>query len=97
MTCYIFIYLNRDMVRGGRSRTVSTSVGRGSASPSTKGTASPSTPVVPATSIRTASPSTMRVVPPFPSSSPPEVENQHPAADEEGPQLSGRQPCWISG
>ncbi|MQL91165.1 hypothetical protein Taro_023771 [Colocasia esculenta] len=35
MTYYIFIYLNRDMVRGGRSRRVSTSVGRGSASPST--------------------------------------------------------------
>ncbi|MQM11835.1 hypothetical protein Taro_044747 [Colocasia esculenta] len=56
MTCYIFIYLNGDMVREGRSRTVSTSVGRGSASPSTTGTASPSTPVVPATG--TASPST---------------------------------------
>ncbi|MQM04377.1 hypothetical protein Taro_037182 [Colocasia esculenta] len=94
MTCYIFIYLNRDMVRGGRSRTVSTSVGRGSASPSTTGTASPSTPVVPTTG--TASPTT-RVAPPFPSSSPPEVESQHPAADEEGPQLPGRQPCWISG
>ncbi|MQM08145.1 hypothetical protein Taro_040999 [Colocasia esculenta] len=25
------------------------------------------------------------------------VESQHPAADEEGPQLPGRQPCWISG
>ncbi|MQM20922.1 hypothetical protein Taro_053952 [Colocasia esculenta] len=46
---------------------------------------------------RTASPSTTRVAPPFPSSSPPEVESQHPAADEEGPQLPGRQPCWISG
>ncbi|MQL76636.1 hypothetical protein Taro_009028 [Colocasia esculenta] len=109
MTCCIFIYLNRDMVRGGRSRTVSTSVGRGSASPSTTGTASPSTPVVQATGtaspstpvvqetdIRTASPSTTRVVPPFPSSLPPEVESQHPAV-EEGPQLPGRQPCWISG
>ncbi|MQM04859.1 hypothetical protein Taro_037664 [Colocasia esculenta] len=39
------------MVRGGRSRAVSTSVGRGSASPSTTGTASPSTPVVPATDL----------------------------------------------
>ncbi|MQL90551.1 hypothetical protein Taro_023144 [Colocasia esculenta] len=108
MTCYIFIYLNRDMVRGGRSRTVFTSVGRGSASPSMTGTASPSTPVVPVTGTAspstpivpvtgTASPSTTRVVPPFPSSSPPEVESQHPAADEEGPQLPGRQPCWISG
>ncbi|MQL87414.1 hypothetical protein Taro_019938 [Colocasia esculenta] len=58
-------------------------------------TASPSTTVVPVTG--TASPSTTRVVPPFPSSSPPEVESQHPAADEEGPQLPGRQPCWISG
>ncbi|MQL97137.1 hypothetical protein Taro_029819 [Colocasia esculenta] len=103
------------MVRGGRSRTVSTSVGRGSTSPSTTGTASPSTPVVPATgtaspstpvvpATRTASPSTpvvpatgsasptTRVAPPFPSSSPPEVESQHLAADEEGPQLPGRQP-----
>ncbi|MQM06527.1 hypothetical protein Taro_039349 [Colocasia esculenta] len=51
--------------------------------------------VVPATG--TASPSTTRVAPPFPSSSPPDVESQHPAADEEGPQLPGRQPCWISG
>ncbi|MQM22201.1 hypothetical protein Taro_055249 [Colocasia esculenta] len=25
------------------------------------------------------------------------VESQHPTADEEGPQLPGRQPCWISG
>ncbi|MQM02924.1 hypothetical protein Taro_035694 [Colocasia esculenta] len=73
MTCYIFIYLNRDMVRGGRSRTVSTSIGRGSASPSTTGTASPSMLVVPATG--TASPSTMRVAPPFPSSSPPGGES----------------------
>ncbi|MQM11702.1 hypothetical protein Taro_044611 [Colocasia esculenta] len=56
MTCYIFIYLNRDMVCGGRSRTVSTSVGRGSASPSTTGSASPSTLVRPSTG--TASPST---------------------------------------
>ncbi|MQL74579.1 hypothetical protein Taro_006941, partial [Colocasia esculenta] len=46
---------------------------------------------------RIASPSTTRVAPPFPSSSPPEVESQHPAADEEGPQLPGQQPCWISG
>ncbi|MQL91747.1 hypothetical protein Taro_024373 [Colocasia esculenta] len=45
-------------------------------------------PVVPATG--TASPSTTRVVPPFPSSSPPEVESQHPTADEEGPQLPRR-------
>ncbi|MQL86093.1 hypothetical protein Taro_018624 [Colocasia esculenta] len=45
---------------------------------------------------RTASPPTTRVVPPFPSSSPPEVESQHLAV-EEGPQLPGRQPCWISG
>ncbi|MQM02870.1 hypothetical protein Taro_035641 [Colocasia esculenta] len=95
MTCYIFIYLNRDMVRGGRSRTVFTSIGRGSASPSTTETASPSTPVVLVTG--TASSSTTRVAPSFPSSSPPEVESQHPAADEEGPQLPGRQPCWISG
>ncbi|MQL84034.1 hypothetical protein Taro_016538 [Colocasia esculenta] len=104
------------MVRGGRSRRVSTSVGRGSVSPSMTGTASLSTPVVPSTG--TASPSTpvipttgtaspsMPVVlatgtasratpiaPPFPSSSPPDVESQHPAADEEGPQLPGRQPC----
>ncbi|MQL77837.1 hypothetical protein Taro_010254 [Colocasia esculenta] len=82
MTCYIFIYLNRDMVRGGRSRTVSTSIGRGSATPFTTGsaslsapvvratgTASPSTPVVHAT--RTASPPSTRAVPPYPSSSPP--------------------------
>ncbi|MQM03778.1 hypothetical protein Taro_036563 [Colocasia esculenta] len=79
--------------------------GLGSASPSTSaspsapvvpatGTASPSTPVVQATG--TASPPTTRVVPPFPSSSPPEVESQHPTV-EEGPQLPGRQPCWISG
>ncbi|MQM16075.1 hypothetical protein Taro_049029 [Colocasia esculenta] len=82
------------MVRAGRSRTVSTSVGRGSASPSMTGTASPSTPVVQVTG--TASPSTTRVVPPFPSSSPPKLESQHPVV-EEGPQLPGRQPCWISG
>ncbi|MQM10813.1 hypothetical protein Taro_043712 [Colocasia esculenta] len=94
MTCYISIYLNRDMVRGGRSRRVSTSVGRGSASSSATGTASPSTPVILAT--WTATPTT-RVAPPFPSSSPPEVESQHPAANEEGPQQPGRQPCWISG
>ncbi|MQL85313.1 hypothetical protein Taro_017830 [Colocasia esculenta] len=93
MTCYIFIYLNRDMVRGGRSRTVSTSVGRGSATPSTTGSASPSmstspsAPVVPVTG--TASPSTPVV-------HATEVESQHPVA-EEGPQLPGRQPCWISG
>ncbi|MQL90925.1 hypothetical protein Taro_023541 [Colocasia esculenta] len=87
MICYIFIYLNRDMVRGGRSQTVSTSVGRGSASPSTTGTASPSTSILPSTG--TACPTT-RVAPPFPSSSPLEVESQHPAADEEGPQLPGR-------
>ncbi|MQM09731.1 hypothetical protein Taro_042608, partial [Colocasia esculenta] len=107
MTCYIFIYLNRDMVRGGRSRTVSTSVGRGRVTPSTTGSASPSAPVVPATGTAspstpvvhatgTASPPSTRAVPPFPSSSPPEVESQHPVA-EEGPQLPGRQPCWISG
>ncbi|MQM14206.1 hypothetical protein Taro_047137 [Colocasia esculenta] len=107
MTCYIFIYLNRDMVRGGRSRTVSTSVSRGSATPSTTGSASPSASVVPATGTAspstpvvhatgTASPPSMRAVPPFPSSSPPEVESQHPVA-EEGPQLPGRQPCWILG
>ncbi|MQL70916.1 hypothetical protein Taro_003275, partial [Colocasia esculenta] len=40
---------------------------------------------------------TTPVAPPFPSSSPPEVESQHPAADDEGPQLPGQQPCWISG
>ncbi|MQL91169.1 hypothetical protein Taro_023775, partial [Colocasia esculenta] len=57
-------------------------------------TASPSTPVVQATG--TASLPTTRVVPPFPSSSPPEVEIQHPAV-EEGPQLPRRQPCWILG
>ncbi|MQM18041.1 hypothetical protein Taro_051025, partial [Colocasia esculenta] len=82
MTCYIFNYLNRDMVRGGRSRTIFTSVDRGSASPSTTGTASPSTPVIPVIGTAspsmpvvpvtgTASPSTTRVAPPFPSSSPP--------------------------
>ncbi|MQM23052.1 hypothetical protein Taro_056113 [Colocasia esculenta] len=108
MTCYIFIYLNRDMVRRGQSRTVSTFVGRGSAAQSTTGTAFPSTPVVPVTGTAspstpvvpmtgTASPSTTRVVPPFPSSSAPEVESQHPTADEEEPQLLERQPCWISG
>ncbi|MQL98554.1 hypothetical protein Taro_031266 [Colocasia esculenta] len=93
------------MVHGGRSLRLSTSVGRGSASPSTlvvpaigtaspsmsvvptTETASPSTPVVPATG--TASPTTP-VASPFPSQSP-------PAADEEGPQLPGRQPCWILG
>ncbi|MQL83439.1 hypothetical protein Taro_015926 [Colocasia esculenta] len=113
MTCYIFIYLNRDMVRGGRSQTISTSVGRGFATPSTTGSASqstsasPSAPVVPATGTAspstpvvhatgTASPPSTRAVPPFPSSSPPEVESQHSVA-EEGPQLPGRQPCWISG
>ncbi|MQL91630.1 hypothetical protein Taro_024235, partial [Colocasia esculenta] len=58
------------------------------------GTASPSTPVVHATG--TASPPSTQAVPPFPSSSPPEVESQHPVA-EEGPQLPGQQPCWISG
>ncbi|MQM20094.1 hypothetical protein Taro_053111 [Colocasia esculenta] len=35
-------------------------------------------------------------MPPLSSSSPQEVESQPPAA-EEGPQLPGRQPCWISG
>ncbi|MQL87049.1 hypothetical protein Taro_019583 [Colocasia esculenta] len=55
------------MVRGGRSGRVSTSVGRGSASPS------------------------MLVVPVI------DVGSHHPTADEEGPQLPGRQPCWISG
>ncbi|MQM16411.1 hypothetical protein Taro_049368 [Colocasia esculenta] len=102
------------MVRGGRSRRVSTSVGRGStrigsASPSTpvvpaRGSASPSTPVIPSTWI--SSPSTpgvqtigsayCPVASPFPSQSPTEVESHHPAADEEGPQLPGRHPCWIS-
>ncbi|MQL89981.1 hypothetical protein Taro_022569 [Colocasia esculenta] len=71
----------------------------GTASPSTPvvpptGTASPSTPVVPPT--RTASP-TPPVASPFPSQSPLEVESHHTAADEEGPQLPRRQPCWISG
>ncbi|MQL99133.1 hypothetical protein Taro_031852 [Colocasia esculenta] len=101
------------MVHGGRSRTVATSIGRGSATPSTTGTASPSTsasrsatgtaspstPVIPVT--RTASPSTP-VVPATGTASPStpvvpatEVESQHLAA-EEGPQLPGRQPCWIS-
>ncbi|MQM22553.1 hypothetical protein Taro_055606 [Colocasia esculenta] len=101
MTCYIFIFLNRDMVREGRSGRVSTSVGRvvrlpvhaGSASPSTPvirvtGSASPSTPVIPA--IGSAS---CIVASPFPSQSPTEVESHHPAADEEGPQLPGGQPC----
>ncbi|MQL73996.1 hypothetical protein Taro_006350 [Colocasia esculenta] len=85
MTCYIFIYLNRDMVRGGRSRRVSTSVGRGPASPSTLGL-----PPRPRRSSRRQGqpPQTMQVAPPFPSSSPP---------DEEGPHLPRRQPCWISG
>ncbi|MQM05845.1 hypothetical protein Taro_038661 [Colocasia esculenta] len=93
-----------DMVRGGRSGRVSTSVGRGSrrmgsASPSTPvvpttGTTSSSTPVVPATG--TASPTTP-VASPFPSQSPTNVESHHPAADEKGPQLPGHQPCWISG
>ncbi|MQL76977.1 hypothetical protein Taro_009371 [Colocasia esculenta] len=91
MTCYILIYLNRDMVRGGRSGRVSTSAGRGSTSSSMPGIASPSTPAT-----RTASPTTP-VAPPFPSSSPLEVESQHLAVDDEGPQLPGRQPCWISG
>ncbi|MQL75836.1 hypothetical protein Taro_008192 [Colocasia esculenta] len=85
------------MVRGGRSGRVSTSVGRGSTSPSTPivpmiGTASPSTPVVPATG--TASP-TPPIASPFPSQSPP--GSHHPTVDEEGPQLLGCQPCWISG
>ncbi|MQM15158.1 hypothetical protein Taro_048098 [Colocasia esculenta] len=79
------------MVRGGQSGRVSTSVGRGS---TRIGTASPSTPVVPPTG--TASP-TPPVASPFPSQSPPEVESHHITADEEGPQLPGRQPCWISG
>ncbi|MQL97628.1 hypothetical protein Taro_030326 [Colocasia esculenta] len=51
-------------------------------------------PVVPVTGTASL---TTSVAPPFPSSSPPEVESQHPAADEEGPQLPRRQPCWISG
>ncbi|MQM12927.1 hypothetical protein Taro_045847 [Colocasia esculenta] len=69
------------------------------------GSASPSTPIVSAT--RTASPTTSvvratgsascPVASPFPFQSPTEVESHHPAADEEGPQLPGRQPCWISG
>ncbi|MQL98990.1 hypothetical protein Taro_031704, partial [Colocasia esculenta] len=53
----------------------------------TTGTASPSMPVVPATG--TASPTTP-VASPFPSQPP-------PVADEEGPQLTERQLCWISG
>ncbi|MQL98832.1 hypothetical protein Taro_031552 [Colocasia esculenta] len=66
------------MVRGGRSGRVSTSVGRGSASPSTPvipatGTASPSTPVVPTTG--TASP-TPPIASPFPSQSPPAIIQQ---------------------
>ncbi|MQL97865.1 hypothetical protein Taro_030561 [Colocasia esculenta] len=101
------------MVCGGRSGRVSTSVGRectrigsassstpvipatGSASPSmpvvpATGTSSPITPVVRATDIWTTSPTTsvVRAI---------EVESHHPAAGEEGPQLLGRQPCWISG
>ncbi|MQM02206.1 hypothetical protein Taro_034969, partial [Colocasia esculenta] len=44
----------------------------------------------------TASLPTIRAVPPSSSSSPQEVESQHPAA-EEGPQLPGRQLCWILG
>ncbi|MQL82530.1 hypothetical protein Taro_015010 [Colocasia esculenta] len=82
----------------------------GSTSPSTPvvlatWSASPSTPVVPSTG--TASPSTSGIrttgsascpeASPFPSQSPIEVESHHPAADEEGPQLPGHQPCWISG
>ncbi|MQM12556.1 hypothetical protein Taro_045475 [Colocasia esculenta] len=59
MTCYIFNFLNRDMVRGRRSGRVSTSIGRGS---TRIGTTSPSTPVVPSTG--TASPSTP-VIPPM--------------------------------
>ncbi|MQL86932.1 hypothetical protein Taro_019469 [Colocasia esculenta] len=56
-------------------------------------TASPSTPVVPTTGIASPTPP---VASPFPSQSPPDVESHHPTADEEGPQLLGRQPCWIS-
>ncbi|MQM06355.1 hypothetical protein Taro_039176 [Colocasia esculenta] len=70
------------MVRGGRSGRVSTSAGRGSASSSTPRIASPTTPAT-----GTASSSTPAT----------EVDIQHPAADDEGPQLPGRQPCWISG
>ncbi|MQM16516.1 hypothetical protein Taro_049474 [Colocasia esculenta] len=103
------------MVRGGRSRTVSTSVGRGSTSSSTIGTASPSTPVVPATDLtyiqfcRDCLPvhagrpddrdrlpidhSSSATFPFFLTTS----YIQHLVADEEGPQLPGRQPCWILG
>ncbi|MQM01715.1 hypothetical protein Taro_034471 [Colocasia esculenta] len=89
------------MVRGGRSGRVSTSVGRGStrigfASPSTPvvlttGSASPCTPVFPAIDnfAGTTSPMTPVVLAT-------EVESHHPMVDEEGPQLPGRQPCWIS-
>ncbi|MQM11977.1 hypothetical protein Taro_044889 [Colocasia esculenta] len=94
------------MVRGGRSGRVSTSLGRGS---TRIGSVSPSTPVVPTTG--TASPSTP-VVPAIGTASPTDVlvvratvylivstvvESHHLAADEEGPQLPGRQPCWIFG
>ncbi|MQM07007.1 hypothetical protein Taro_039840 [Colocasia esculenta] len=56
------------------------------------GTASPSTP-----SVRATGSASCPVASPFPSQSPTEVESHHPAADEEGPQLPRRQPCWISG
>ncbi|MQL86175.1 hypothetical protein Taro_018707 [Colocasia esculenta] len=90
------------MVRRGRSGRVSTSVGRGSASPTTPvipatRSASLSTLFVPATG--STSPSTP-VVPAtgsascpvastFPSQSPPEVGSQHPAAEEVA-QVAGR-------
>ncbi|MQL79074.1 hypothetical protein Taro_011519, partial [Colocasia esculenta] len=77
------------MVRGERSERVSTSVGRGSMR---IGTASPSTPVILATGSASCP-----VVSPFPSQRPTEVDSHHRAADEEGPQLPRRQPCWISG
>ncbi|MQM18622.1 hypothetical protein Taro_051617 [Colocasia esculenta] len=81
MTCYIFIVLNRDMVRGGRSGRGSTSSG----APSTyigRG----STPIGSAS---------RPVASPVPSHSTVEVESHHPAAEEVA-QPVGHQPCWIS-
>ncbi|MQM10309.1 hypothetical protein Taro_043202 [Colocasia esculenta] len=51
-------------------------------------TASPPTLVIPATGTTSSTTSVIRAT---------EVESHHPTVDEEGPQLPGRQPCWISG
>ncbi|MQM17069.1 hypothetical protein Taro_050037 [Colocasia esculenta] len=81
MTCYIFIVLNRDMVRGGRS-------GRGSTS---SGSTSPTMPIIPVTG--PASPTTPVVLEIVYFIFTIEVESHHNPTTEEVAQPAGRQPC----